>query len=79
MRVLDKGLFIALEKVGEMDVLNSLSGNGSTCPHNQVEALSKHVFAHPLELKLRQNLILRHLQGDQIGQAIVHRDLAYRY
>lgn len=65
--VLGKDLFIALEKVVEMSVLNSLSGDCSTCSHNQVEALSEHVFVHLLELKLRQNLILRDLLGGQIG------------
>lgn len=43
---LDKDLFLALEKVGEMDVLNSLSGDCSTCSHNQVEALSKCLHTH---------------------------------
>jgi len=67
--VLDEDLFIALEKVEEMDILNSLSGDCSTCRPGQVEALFQHVFVHPLELKLRQNLILRNLLGDQIGNS----------
>lgn len=61
--VLDKNIFIVLQKAGEGEVLNFLPGS-CHLPSQTSRALSKNLCLHiNLKVKFRQNLILRNSLG----------------